>query len=269
MIEEFELLPVSSNGQSGGSQDYILQRRMRILKIFVSLMRNKAVNDEFKLLKSDGSVNEAANIAQLLELTQSKNESTDGLEDFVNQLVKANIDLSWIVNTNIKEKIRASKEKRPKTTTITESEAYDEDDDDDDENGDDEVNEGNDGDNVERNDINNEQSSASFVKENSSLPQSSSNVTQPKSLMSNYEAYKSFEEKVGKIKSKKKRRKFTPYKSRLSPIIGDERYDAEQARTKRTYNKKASLKRKLNKTSMTTRSGSKRLRSSKVKWQTL
>lgn len=258
MIEEFELLPVSSSGQSGGATDYILQRRMRTLKIFVSLLKNNALNDEFKLLKPDGSVNDAANIVQLLELTQSKNEKSDGLDDFVKQLVKSNIDLSWIVNTNIKERIRASRETRAKTTTITE--ASDDDDDDNDDDNDD----GDDGSNGDADQIavNNSQSS---------LGQSSS--TQPKTIMS--ESYEAMEGNVGKMKSKKKTRKFTPYKSRLSPIIGDERYEEVKRpsftdKRPNLSNKRQSLKRKASRIAMSTRSRTrKRLRSTTVKWQTL
>ena len=75
-IEQFEIVPITitSNGQSGGSQEYLIRRRLRILKIFAALLRVKAINDQFKLLKADGSINDSANIAELLELTQLKDE---------------------------------------------------------------------------------------------------------------------------------------------------------------------------------------------------
>ena len=106
-IKEYEILPLNNGNQSGGSHDYITNKRIRMLKIFVALLKSKAINDDFKLLKSDGNINESANIAELLELTQSRQERSQGLDDFIHQLIKANVDPNLIMNSNLKAKVES------------------------------------------------------------------------------------------------------------------------------------------------------------------
>ena len=115
-IKEYEIFPVNtysgdSGHQTGGSFPYSINRLKRILQIFLSLANNNALDKDLNLLKSDGSKSENADLGELLALTQTKQDRITGLEDFVYQLMRANIDLNLIMNSNIKERLRAFKEK--------------------------------------------------------------------------------------------------------------------------------------------------------------
>jgi len=110
-VKEYEIFP--KNIQSGGSLGFSLNKLLRILKIFQSLVSNKSFDDNLNLFDKDGQPNTNANIAELLELTQTKQDRVVGLDDFVYQLSRANIDLNLISNTNIKERLRASRENNP------------------------------------------------------------------------------------------------------------------------------------------------------------
>ena len=111
-INEYEIYPKNQlKIQSGGNFPQSPNRTLRILKIFKTLANNNSFDDNFNLFKQDGTINQDADIVELLELTQSKQDRITGLEDFVYQLIKANIDLNLILNTNIKERLRAAREK--------------------------------------------------------------------------------------------------------------------------------------------------------------
>lgn len=113
-IKEYEIFPKNTvtKCQDGGSFPLSLNRRMNILKIFLTLAYNNAFDANLNLLKEDGSPNTNANVAELLEYTQSKQDRIDGLDDFITQLLRTNIDLNLIINANIKERLRASRERR-------------------------------------------------------------------------------------------------------------------------------------------------------------
>ena len=113
-INEYEIYPKNQlKIQSGGNFPQSPNRTLRILKIFKTLANNNSFDDNFNLFKQDGTINQDADIVELLELTQSKQDRITGLEDFVYQLIKANIDLNLILNTNIKERLRAARENNP------------------------------------------------------------------------------------------------------------------------------------------------------------
>jgi hypothetical protein len=109
MIKEYEVRPV----QSGGSFPITPNKMIRILKIFLSLERSGAFDENLNLLKPDGTPNLEANISDLLELTQNKQEKVDGQEDLVHALIKANTELNLIPNSNIKERIRSGRRQPP------------------------------------------------------------------------------------------------------------------------------------------------------------
>lgn len=116
-IKSFQIIPnneVENSGQQiGGNFDInSIGRLMRMLKIFESLLKIKAFDDNYHILKNDGSPNNQANLVDLLELTQTKHDRLEGLDDFVEALIKSNIDLSLIVNSNIRERIRAARDDR-------------------------------------------------------------------------------------------------------------------------------------------------------------
>jgi hypothetical protein len=109
-VKSFQIIPNVDN-QYGGNMS--LNSFIRMLKIFKSLDTIHAFDDNFYLLKQDGTVNENANLPELLELTQTKQERLEGIDDFISQLIKANIDLNLIINNNIKERLRAARENIP------------------------------------------------------------------------------------------------------------------------------------------------------------
>src|SRR6266516_1004655 len=101
--KSFQIIPcgeispynVKQPPQKGGSNPIAgastFSRMMRILKIFSALIQINALDANLNILKPDGTPNEKANLGELLELTQSRQDRLEGLEDFVEQLIKANI----------------------------------------------------------------------------------------------------------------------------------------------------------------------------------
>ena len=116
-VKSFQIVPnnLSNEVMVGGTNNFqwSANRYKRILKIFKILAENNAFDGELNILKENGEPNTTANISELLELTQRKQDRLDGLDDFVNQLIKSNIDLNLIINNNIRERLRAAKETHP------------------------------------------------------------------------------------------------------------------------------------------------------------
>lgn len=108
-IRSYQIIPTTTIEQSGGNFGNGSSRLLRIIKIFLTLFVNNSFDSNLHLLREDGTPNDNAKIEELLELTQTKNDRLTGLEDFVNQLIKSNIDLKLIINSNIRERIRAAR----------------------------------------------------------------------------------------------------------------------------------------------------------------
>src|SRR5882724_1076782 len=62
-----------------------LSKLFRILKITIQLAKHDGFDDELHIKKSDGSYNLNSNLAQLLNLTQTKERLNPGLEDLIYQ----------------------------------------------------------------------------------------------------------------------------------------------------------------------------------------
>ena len=192
-------------------------------------------------------------------------KKTNGFDDFVQHLVRSNIDLELIINTKIRERIRASREitsgDRPAITHIldndeddngnkerddddddSDNDYNDNDDDDDDEDGGDNSGSQNQrsktGDNQETNMNRNQQ-----IDNNTSLHEKRNvhdeNVTLrdkasvdlntiPKiPYIDEYRAYENMKSRKNyTMKPPRKNSRFRPYRT-LSPILGDERNDEE------------------------------------------
>jgi hypothetical protein len=152
-VESYRVIPEETvSMQEGGNINDSLSRLMRILRIFFALLQVKAFDDDFKLLKPDGTPMHQANIGELLELTQSKQDRITGLDEFVEQLIKANIDLNLIINHNIRERLRAGRERNIRPFNPDANIRNNDDDDDGNDGGDDQGNNGRtDAGNIDRN----------------------------------------------------------------------------------------------------------------------
>ena len=109
-VKSYQIIPNNKIEQEGGDYQFTATRLMRIIKIFLTLFINNSFDNDLNLLKQDGTPNKEAKLAELLELTQTKHDRITGLDDFVNQLIKAKVDLNLILNSNIKDRLRANRE---------------------------------------------------------------------------------------------------------------------------------------------------------------
>jgi hypothetical protein len=112
-VQSFQIIPNESlnyNVQDGGSDE---ASKIRILKIFITLFRNKVFDENLNFFTVNGYNVKDSNIIDLLQLTQSKQDKLIGLEEFIKQLIKCRVDLNLIVNNNIRERLRAAYEASP------------------------------------------------------------------------------------------------------------------------------------------------------------
>jgi len=96
-----------------------LSKLFRILKITIQLAKHDGFDDELHIKKSDGSYNLNSNLAQLLNLTQTKERLNPGLEDLIYQLKKYNVSPDLISNEIIRNKLSSNYSKSKPVTSNT------------------------------------------------------------------------------------------------------------------------------------------------------
>jgi hypothetical protein len=133
-----QAMPTDSSGSRGvpppnPPQPDPIQKRSRsrygrlttILKIFKKLDQINAFNEDFNIIREDGSSIENSDIAKLLNVTQTHVRSNKGITELIRYLHLAKIDPDLIVNETIKARllemsgVKNSIEVRDNETTIT------------------------------------------------------------------------------------------------------------------------------------------------------
>ena len=113
--------PVSNNNNSSRfprrpASDSPINRLIRILKITIALAKNNSFDDNLKIRKPDGTVNENSNLANLLNLTQTKVRTNPGIDDFIHQLIKSFVSPDLIINEIIKTRVQLNEIKNVEKT---------------------------------------------------------------------------------------------------------------------------------------------------------